>query len=146
MKDLSGFWSWIGVSLSLFYRIYFPKIIPSPRKGAKPNNNSDKMKVLLVVSRKALKERLPFPIPKETCPWLRKVLLYSDCFWSPQRFHHFSFCICACFPVTVVFPQPPSLPWLQGDLWECVNASLQHPGLDTDGKIYIKQVTEHFWR
>lgn len=67
-RTFLGFRSQLGVPLPLFCRIRFPKIIPSPGKGAKRNNNSDKMKMLVVVCRKALKERVPFPIPKETCP------------------------------------------------------------------------------
>lgn len=63
-----GLQSQRDVSLSLFCGIYFPKMKLSPGKGAEKDNNSDEVKVMLVGCGKALKGRVPFPIPKETCP------------------------------------------------------------------------------
>jgi len=67
-RTFPGLQSQLGVSLSLFCGICFPKMKPSPGKGAEAENNSDKVKVMLVGCRKALSGMVPFPIPKETGP------------------------------------------------------------------------------
>lgn len=67
----------LRVSLSLFYGICFPKMKPSSGKGAETNNNLEKVKVKLVGCGNALKGKVPFPSPKEMCPWEE---------WVPERY------------------------------------------------------------
>lgn len=111
-RTLPRLQSQFDVSLSFFCSICFPKMKPSPGKGPETDSNSDKVKVMVVGCGKAPKGRVSFPIPKETRPYWRKVLPGADCFQSPWRIYHLSFCVpCAHFPVTMVFPQPPSLSW-----------------------------------
>lgn len=78
-RTFPGLQSQLDVSLPVFCGICFPKMKLSPGKGAETDNNSDKVKVMLVGCGRALKGRVPFPIPRERCPCWRKLLLCSGC-------------------------------------------------------------------